>query len=210
MYSFALRHSLVRADQSVYKHLGLHRCQDKILSWIHKDNALPGSHPICSAVWHYPTVSFEEPLTTAWFRITPLLANSLSIRLQRPFAKLCLYSFFPPSFASPVWLNYVLRDVLWQTASPREVHFIHHWKQAAMRTAVKWFIFFFSFNHSGLSSSWHAKKNEETWIFWKRWGRMHKACLNVIHHFLRTVSFKLHSLHKSYRVMIIDEKISRF
>lgn len=96
---------------------------------------------MCSAVCHYPTVSFEEPLTASWFRITALLANSLSIRLQHPFSKLCLFSIFFPLFASQVWLNYVLKDVLWQTASPREVHFIHLWKWAAMWTAVKWLIF---------------------------------------------------------------------
>lgn len=44
-------------------------------------------------------------------------------------------------FDSQVWLNYVLRDVLWQTASPREVHFIHQWKWAAMWTAVEWLFF---------------------------------------------------------------------
>lgn len=84
--------------------------------------------------------------TWAWFRITALLAHSLSVTLHHSFRKM----FYPPphpAFTSQVWLNYVLKDVLWQTASPGEVHFVHGWKWAAMWTAVKWLVFSSS-NHS--------------------------------------------------------------
>lgn len=66
-----------------------------IFSSIHKDNALPGSYPICSAVWHYRTVSFEEVLTAARSRITALLAHCLTAKLQHPFSKLFVFHFCP-------------------------------------------------------------------------------------------------------------------
>lgn len=56
-----------------------------------------------------------------------------------PLVNYVCFPFFSSLFSSQVWLNYVLRDVLWQTASPREVHFICLWKWAA--AAVKWLIF---------------------------------------------------------------------
>lgn len=87
-----------------------------------------------------PQYLLRSHLLQHGLELLPSWPNSLSLRLQHPFSKLCLFSIFS-LFASQVWLNYVLRDVLWQTASPREVHFIHQWKWAAMWTAVKWLIF---------------------------------------------------------------------
>lgn len=104
--------------------------------------------------------------TWAWFRITALLAHSLSVTLHHSFRKM----FYPPphpAFTSQVWLNYVLKDVLWQTASPGEVHFVHGWKWAAMWTAVKWLVFSSSLTtQSVLTLALTADK--ETWISWKQ------------------------------------------
>lgn len=117
------------------------RCSDKCIKIMHSLERLsfaqlPGITP--QYLW--------GGTTWAWFRITALLAHSLSVTLHHSFRKM-FYSPHP-AFTSQVWLNYVLKDVLWQTASPGEVHFVHGWKWAAMWTAVKWLVFLLLSNHS--------------------------------------------------------------
>lgn len=50
-------------SMNVYKHLSGVCCLKRILSWIHKDNALPGAGPMCSAVPHYHTIWWRSHLT---------------------------------------------------------------------------------------------------------------------------------------------------
>lgn len=116
---------------NVYKHLSGVCCLKRILSWIHKDNALPGAGPMCSAVPHYHTIWWRSHLTLRGLKLPHCWQAAVEFYSSATSGNCVCISFF---FFLPFqfWVNCVLRDVLWQTASPREVHFRHHSKRTGM------------------------------------------------------------------------------
>lgn len=107
---------------NVYKHLSCCCYLGRILSWIHKDNALPGQGPMCSAVPHYHTVWWKSHLTPHGLKLPHCWQTAAVFWSTTTSVNCVCISFLLLRFG----VNYVLRDVLWQTASPREVHFRHH------------------------------------------------------------------------------------
>lgn len=119
---FVLDVLMWKRSLNVYKHLSRCCYLRRILSWIHKDNALPGHGPMCSAVPHYHTVWWKSHLTPDGLKL-PLCWQTATVFWSTTTSVNCVcISFLLLRFG----VNYVLRDVLWQTASPREVHFRHH------------------------------------------------------------------------------------
>lgn len=131
-----------------------------IFSSIPKDNALLGSCPICSAVWHYCTGSFEEVLTAARSRITALLAHCLTIKLQHPFSKLFVFHFCPVFRLSSL-VKLCAERCFMTNRKPRGSALKHQGEKAAMWTALKWFIFLSS-STTQPSFSRHAQKKDES------------------------------------------------
>lgn len=77
----------------VYKHLWLFQFQSKIHSWIHKDNALSGFHPVCSAVRHYPQYLRKSYLLQHGLELLHTWQTASVLDSNTPLAN-CLLSFF--------------------------------------------------------------------------------------------------------------------